>query len=77
MKKDILKSVEFAKYENGVKLVKNVLLVKVEDGTYETNTAYFENGKISEQFSFANDDYDKAVRLFKDEIEDGCGFMGV
>ena len=77
MKKEILKSIEFAKYENGVKSVKNVLLVKVEDGTYETNIAYFYGGSIDETFSFSCDDYDKAVRLFKNAIADGCKFMSV
>ena len=51
MKKDILKHVHTTCYANLEKHEQNVLLVSIEDGSYEVNASWFTNGKITDQRS--------------------------
>ena len=51
MKKDILKHVYTTCYANLEKHEQNVLLVSIEDGSYEVNASWFTDGKITDQRS--------------------------
>ena len=48
MKKDILKHVHTTCYANLKKHEQNVLLVSIEDGSYEVNVSWFTDGKITD-----------------------------
>lgn len=51
MEKDILKHVHTTYYANLEKHEQNVLLVSIEDGSYEVNVSWFIDGKITDQRS--------------------------
>lgn len=64
MKKEILKHVSATRYVNGTKYERNVLLVLLEDGSYEVNISTFTNGKIGSQRTNMCANLDEAAMLF-------------
>lgn len=64
MKKDILKHVSATRYVNHTKYERNVLLVLLEDGSYEVNASTLTNGKIDSQRTNTCANLDDAATLF-------------
>lgn len=64
MKREILKHVSAMRYVNNTKYGRNVLLVLLEDGSYEVNVSTFTNGKIDSQRTDMCATLDEAATLF-------------
>ena len=64
MKREILKHVSATRYVDQTKYVRNVLLVLIEDGSYEVNISTFSNGKIDSQRTNTCVTLDEATTLF-------------
>ena len=64
MKMDILKHVSATRYVNNTKYERNVLLVLLEDGSYEVNISTFTDGKIGSQRTNTCVTLDAAAALF-------------